>query len=327
MKLADLKIDPDFKNLLPELDSETYTALEKDIVSNGVLDPIIVWHGYITDGHNRYEICKAHRILEVPTRELNKETKAEVMEWIVDHQFAKRNLARSERIILLTKVEEQIAKEAKERQRQAGGDKVSEKARAVGSNLTQAVSDGTETGRTSEIMAKKMGVSKNTYMSMKKIVEKGTPEQIKRMDKGGKGNGVSTIAQEVDDGIQDGYRKCKKCGRILPFSEFRDKKHKFTCLDCENKRKRESEQRRIPQVMPDTLNPDIPIVITAGVVIEEFSNVFKNMEKSLRFSLETNSTHLDDAIKHSIVQMIDDHINRMNALKGEITNETEGEKI
>lgn len=322
MKLAVLKIDPDFKNLLPELDAETYTALEKDIVSNGVLDPIIVWHGYITDGHNRYEICKAHRIMEVPTRELNKETKAEVMEWIVDHQFAKRNLARSERIILLTKVEEQIAKEAAER---VGGRPRKDEEKPV-SNLTQ-VPDATETGRTAEIMAKKMGVSKNTYTAMKKIVEKGTPEQIKRMDKGGKGNGVSSIAKEIDEGIQDGFRKCKKCGRILPVSEFRDKKHKFSCLDCENKRKRDAEQSRIPQVMPDTLNPDIPIVITAGVVIEEFSNVFKNMEKSLRFSLETNSTHLDDAIKHSIVQMIDDHINRMNALKGEITNETEGEKI
>ena len=319
MKLADLKIDHDFKNLLPELDAETYTALEKDIVSNGVLDPIIVWHGYITDGHNRYEICKAHRINEVPTRELNKETKAEVMEWIVDHQFAKRNLARSERIILLAKVEEQIAKEAKERQGTRNDLK------NIGSNLTQSAEEP-ETGRTAEIMAKKMGVSKNTYTAMKKIVEKGTPEQIERMDKGGKGNGVSTIAQEIDDGIQNGYRKCKKCGRILPVSEFRDKKHKFTCLDCENKRKRESEQRRIPQVMPDTLNPDKAVEVPPAMIVTTFRNILANAVKSFRMQFKYEA-RMSEAIKEELVNVIDDHLKEICTLKGEITNETEGQSI
>ena len=36
------------------------------------------------------------------------------MQWIVDHQFGKRNLKKSERIILLAKVEAQIVKEAQE---------------------------------------------------------------------------------------------------------------------------------------------------------------------------------------------------------------------
>lgn len=37
-----------------------------------------------------------------------------------------------------------------------------------GSNLTQVIEP--ETGRTAEIMAKKMGISKNTYKDMKTIV-------------------------------------------------------------------------------------------------------------------------------------------------------------
>ena len=51
------------------------------------------------------------------------------------------------------KVEAQVEKEAKERQRLAGGDKVSEKAKAVTSNLTEAVEPQ---GETAEIMAKKI---------------------------------------------------------------------------------------------------------------------------------------------------------------------------
>lgn len=47
--------------------------------------------------------------------------------------------------------------------------------------------------QTSEVVARKIGVSRPTYESMKQIVSEGTKEQIERMDKGGKGNGVSAI--------------------------------------------------------------------------------------------------------------------------------------
>lgn len=233
MRLVDLKIDDDFKNLLPPLDAETYTALEKDIVSNGVLDPVITWNGFIADGHNRYSICKAHRIEEVQTKSLNKATKSDVMQWIVDHQFAKRNLTKSEQIRLLAKVEEQIAKEAKERQGTRNDLK------NFPSNLTESKPEG----ETAEIMAKKLGVSKNTYKDMKTVVEKGTPEQVKRMDKGGKGNGVSTIAREIKDGVGEGERKCIKCGRILPIEQFRNKKSPYACVQCETERRKREKER------------------------------------------------------------------------------------
>ena len=51
--MENLKIDDDFKNLLPDLTSEEYTGLERDIVKHGVLNPIIIWNGIIVDGHNR----------------------------------------------------------------------------------------------------------------------------------------------------------------------------------------------------------------------------------------------------------------------------------
>ena len=83
-------------------------------------------------------------------------------------------------------VEKQLAEEAKTRKES------NLKQNTETSNLTAR-----NIGETAEVVAKKIGVSKNTYKGMKKIVSEGTPEQIERMDKGGKGNGVSAIVAEI----------------------------------------------------------------------------------------------------------------------------------
>ena len=62
--MRELKIDPELKDLLPPLTNEEYKQLEKNIKENGFDRnfPIMEWHGYIADGHNRYSICKKHNI-------------------------------------------------------------------------------------------------------------------------------------------------------------------------------------------------------------------------------------------------------------------------
>jgi hypothetical protein len=55
-------IDEEFKSLLPELDKETYSALEENILQHGCRDVIILWDGILIDGHNRYQICLQHDI-------------------------------------------------------------------------------------------------------------------------------------------------------------------------------------------------------------------------------------------------------------------------
>lgn len=316
MKLADLKIDDDFKNLLPSLDAETYTALEKDIVSNGVLDPIIIWNGYIADGHNRYEICKAHHIEEVQVKPLNKATKSDVMQWMVDHQFSKRNLKRSERVRLLAKVEVQIEREAKERQRQYHGNQYQS---AVPSNLTEVQKPE---GETAEIMATKAGFkSKNTWKDAKLVVEKGTPEQIKRMDEGGHGNGISTIAREIRDGVKEGERKCIKCERILPIAEFRDKKNKYVCYECTMKRL--NAVKGIIDVLPDTLNPDVKEDITDEIIVAKFKNILAEATDTFETMLKYEQ-HMTDSVMVELINIINKHIERMNEVKEKMANETKG---
>lgn len=134
-------------------------------MSNGMIDPIVIWNGFIADGHNRYAICKAHKIADVQTRELKKDTKSAVMQWIVEHQYARRILLKSEKIKVLLKVEEQVRKEKSEKVlANLKQNKVTDE-----SNLTHREEPKFEDGRTAEIMAKKMGISKNTWKDASKI--------------------------------------------------------------------------------------------------------------------------------------------------------------
>lgn len=63
--MKELKIDPELRDLLPPLADDEYKQLEKNIVDNGFDRnfPIMEWHGFIVDGHNRYSICRKHNIV------------------------------------------------------------------------------------------------------------------------------------------------------------------------------------------------------------------------------------------------------------------------
>lgn len=65
MEQKELKIDPELRDLLPPLTDDEYKRLEKNIVENGFDKnfPIMEWHGYIVDGHNRYSVCQKKQIV------------------------------------------------------------------------------------------------------------------------------------------------------------------------------------------------------------------------------------------------------------------------
>lgn len=115
--MRELKIDPELKDLLPPLTDEEYKQLEKNILENGFDRnfPIMEWHGYIADGHNRYSICKKHNI-EPVIGTIAYDTKEEVMEWMLDIQLGRRNLSPIQRIAVAEKYRPIYEKKAKENQ-------------------------------------------------------------------------------------------------------------------------------------------------------------------------------------------------------------------
>jgi len=109
-----LKIDADFKNLIPALSPVEFKQLEENIVSEKrCREAILLWKGFIVDGHNRYEICQNHKIY-FEVKKLHFAVKEDVLIWIAEHQLGRRNLSDAVRIDIASRMAEMLQKKAKE---------------------------------------------------------------------------------------------------------------------------------------------------------------------------------------------------------------------
>lgn len=279
----ELKIDTDFENCLPMLSKEEYNELEKNICKTGVLSPILIWNGTIVDGHNRYKICKAHRIENIPTKEMTFSDKDEAILWILRNQLGRRNLTDFQRNKVALKYEEVIAEQMKQKQVESGiaygkGGKGVDQ-------MNHTFAD--KTSKRKEL-AKIAGTSEGSIQRSKLILEKGTPEQIERAEKGGRGNSMSAIVKEIEmeqKGVET--RKCSKCGRILPVTEFYPH-HPNNCKRCH------SSSKAVRDIKGNVL---------------EISQELRNMTEAdiVGDLYDTNKVieYTDDDLKEELVALID----------------------
>ena len=104
MKLSRLKIDPEFQSKIPPLQFEEEQQLEQNIITEGrLLNPIIVWNGYILDGHTRYRILKKHGFIKYEVEEIQLANRYEALAWICKNQLGRRNLSPERKKFLLGK--------------------------------------------------------------------------------------------------------------------------------------------------------------------------------------------------------------------------------
>ena len=216
----ELKIDEEFKTLIPPLSADEFDQLKQNIISDGCREPLVVWNGVIVDGHNRYNICTKN---DIPFKVLKKqfEDRNEVIRWIIMNQFGRRNLTPYQRSELAIRLKPLVEMKAKENQKLSEGR--GKKGCQISDNLIQNKID------TKKELAKLAGVSHDTLKKSEVIKEAGTPEQKKRASQGGKGNSVNAIYNEIK-AEQSGERKCSKCGKLKPVSEF--KAGQTQCKEC-----------------------------------------------------------------------------------------------
>lgn len=290
--MKNLRIDNDFKNCLPPLSDEEYGRLEESLLKNGVLSPILTWHGYIVDGHNRYELCEKHNI-DFPVKEMGFSSKDEVIEWILQNQLGRRNLTDFQKNEIALRYEDVIAKRMKERQSEYYGNQYSK----VDLRPNGQKSKMEHTTRRAEL-AKIAGTSQGSIQRSKLILEKGTPEQIERARKGGAGNSVSAIAKEIEQGGVSEMRTCTICGRSLPSSEFYIH-HKNQCKHCLNTNRRSTdikgktmgispELRKITEeeIIGDLYNTEKEIEYTDEDLKEELNATIENFKWSVQNCLK-----------------------------------------
>lgn len=163
-----MKIDHEFKNLIPPLTAEEYAQLEQNILDYGIRDSLVVTalpgesDVVLIDGHNRFEIAQKHD-LAYNVRRLDFKDRDAIKEWIIKNQLGRRNIPAYVRAELALKLKPVIAEKAKENQKAAGG--------AVPQKSAKAVD-------TREELAKAAGVSHDTIHKVEKIQQK-APEAIK----------------------------------------------------------------------------------------------------------------------------------------------------
>jgi ParB-like chromosome segregation protein Spo0J len=87
-----MQILKELEALIPPLTSEEFKQLERNILEEGIRDPLVTWNGILVDGHNRYRIAKEHDINYITVEKEFTDMNA-VKEWMVNNQLGRRNLS------------------------------------------------------------------------------------------------------------------------------------------------------------------------------------------------------------------------------------------
>jgi ParB family chromosome partitioning protein len=91
--LSPLRIDEEFRSLIPPLTAEERAGLEENLLRDGCFDPLVVWleQQILLDGHHRKEICDQYGI-DYAIREISLPDREAAADWIDAHQLGRRNL-------------------------------------------------------------------------------------------------------------------------------------------------------------------------------------------------------------------------------------------
>jgi N6-adenosine-specific RNA methylase IME4 len=165
----ELKINPEFRDLIPPLTKEETDSLTESIKNEGCYDAIKIWDGFIVDGHNRYRICTENNIkFSVSDWYFKDDNEAKL--WIIKNQFARRNLNPFQRSELALKMEPLIAAQAKERMLKGVEDPAQNSAEGVKETRAE--------------VARLAGTSHDTIMKVKFIKDNAEQDLIEKVRSG-----------------------------------------------------------------------------------------------------------------------------------------------
>jgi hypothetical protein len=167
-----MQILQELESLIPPLSNEEFKQLERNILEEGIREPLITWNGILIDGHNRYRIAQEHD-MNYETLEKEFENINRVKEWMINNQFGRRNLSNYQRSVLALQLEDVFREKAKENQA----------IQFKGISLKQ-ISAEVKPIETRQEIAKVANVSHDTIAKVKKIEANATPEVKARLNTG-----------------------------------------------------------------------------------------------------------------------------------------------
>jgi site-specific DNA-methyltransferase (adenine-specific) len=197
----------DVCNLVPTMSDEEYAGLKADIAANRQRVPILTYQGKIIDGRNRFRACQELG-LKPKTREWD--GKGSLAKLVVSLNLHRRHLTSGQRAAIAVEYKQLLAKEAKERQREAGGDKRSDRGTKAKRSAVVDQSEGRATGtvparvrepsstrkqRESAVQAAKACKSNERYVQAAESLKAEHPELFEKVKAGTMG--IPQARQEV----------------------------------------------------------------------------------------------------------------------------------
>lgn len=199
-----MKVNKEFKELIPDLTSDEREILEKSIIEHGCRDDLVVWDSpdgeVLIDGHNRFDICTENKI-EYNTVFMEFDDERSVKEWIINNQFGRRNLSIYDRSMLALKLED-IYKPLAKVKMLAGVKETTTKSEE-GSNPIQKSVQGQI--KVQKIIAEKAGVSHDTIAKVKVITNKATDKQ--KEDLKSQTTSINNVYKDIKKKIKDDKRQ------------------------------------------------------------------------------------------------------------------------
>lgn len=172
----ELKIDPEFRDLIPPLSVDEVLNLEQSLLTEGCRDAVLTWNDFIIDGHNRYAICTKRGIpFRVEAKQF--ESRNDVCIWMIQNQFARRNLSNYVRGGLGLKLEEFFKQKAEENLKFGGRPKESEKGFLKSGNHSVGKIN------TEKEIAKISGIGHDTVYKIKEIKTTAPAEVLSDLEK------------------------------------------------------------------------------------------------------------------------------------------------
>jgi len=205
------KVDPEFKSLIPPLTMEERSQLEQNILSSRkCYDPIILWDGFIIDGHNRFEICFRHGI-EFQVKEMTLPSREAAMVWILENQLSRRNLTEVARIEIVLLKEELLREKARRNQSLAGGDKT-----RAGALLPKVSKPENERINVQNSQVTEAGVGKGTFIRYTQIKKHGSPELLASVQSGELKIGTAHRILEINKKLRIANKMYKHTANVIP---------------------------------------------------------------------------------------------------------------
>jgi hypothetical protein len=259
--MQEIKINPRFEKFSPKKKEDEIEKLKESLKNKGYVgSPILTWHGFIVDGHNRYKMCQElgikidldKHVEEIDLGEFAEEIDA--MDWMLTHQLSSKNLTPGEKLAMMDEFKEEVRVENEKK-------KLStlKQNRLVDRSLQLEGTESQDSNRkkfTDNQVAKKAGVGVGTVARYNKVM-KSDDEELKEQVK----TGQVTVNKAYEEVKKRETRVCKICGQEKKIIDFFG--NDTICKECSRK---ESEK-----------NINSPKVQNSAKEMEKMKDVYEDV--------------------------------------------------